>query len=455
MIIEFLKRSNRARHRHIIALAIPAMFALIAEPLLGIVDTALVGHLGVAELGALAVVTSLLGAVIWLFSFFLSATTANIALFSGESDEASAARYFQQSLLLAAAVGMVVALLGLACEDLAFDLMGADSGLRALAGDYYRIRLAGIPFSLTAFVSTGYLRGVQDMKTPMVIALLVNLMNALLDAILIYGIPPLFDGWGLPGAALATVFCQFLFCVWSLSVVLRRHPVQLTGGGLFNFDRALLGRMFTVNRHLFMRTAFLLGCFVMATALATRMGKYVLGAHQVGMQLVLFLALALDSFAIAAQTLCGNLKGKGEFEELHLNARLMIVWGFLLSAVFGVTLWLGARPIIALFTHDPALVKAISIIMPFVIFLQAANGVNFVLDGVLMGVLDTRFLMIQLFIAGPLIFFPLAALAYFYSWGLIGLWSALTTFFTVRFVMNSWRFWSRTYVGVQPPASIR
>ena len=455
MIIQFLNPSNRVRHRRILALAVPAMFALIAEPLLGIVDTALVGHLGVAELGALAVVTTVLGAVIWLFSFFLSATTANIALYLGRSDHLSAARYYRQSLLLAAATGLVVAAVGLAAEELAFDVMGADSTLRELAGDYYRIRLVGIPFSLTAFVSTGYLRGIQDMKTPMVIALLINLMNALLDAILIYGIPPWFDGFGLPGAAVATVFCQFLFGAWSFSVVVRRHPVLQPGLGLLGFDRTLLAKMFTVNRHLFMRTAFLLGCFVFATALATRMGKYTLGAHQVGMQLVLFLALALDSFAIAAQSLCGNLMGRGELEELHLNARLMIVWGFLLSAVFGAALWLGQGTIIALFTHDPALVRAIAVIMPFVILLQAANGVNFVLDGVLMGVLDTRFLMIQLFIAGPLIFFPLAALAYHFSWGLVGLWSALAAFFGSRFVMNAWRFRSRTYVGSLPRANIR
>ena len=147
--------------------------------------------------------------------------------------------------------------------------------------------------------------------------------------------------------------------------------------------------------------------------------------------------------------------GRGELEELHLNARLMIVWGFLLSAVFGAALWLGQGTIIALFTHDPALVRAIAVIMPFVILLQAANGVNFVLDGVLMGVLDTRFLMIQLFIAGPLIFFPLAALAYHFSWGLVGLWSALAAFFGSRFVMNAWRFRSRTYVGSLPRANIR
>lgn len=446
-MIPFFSTSNRVRHRHILSLAAPAVVALLAEPMLGIVDTALVGHLGVTELGALAVATTFLASIVWLFSFLMNATTSSIAIFLGKGEVEQAGRFYFQSQLLALGLGLAMGLAAWITEPLVFALMGATEEMREVGRGYYLLRLAGIPFAFSNFVSVGYLRGAQDMKSPMLVAVTISVTNALLDAILIYGIDGVVPAYGLPGAAAATVLCQAGAAAWSFGIVRLRHRVHGGLDALLRPDRALYGRMFRINRDLFFRTFSLLFSLAFATAMATRMGEYVVGAHQVAMQLWLFCAFAMDSFAISGQTVAGNLKGRGDWKELRIYGKLLTVWGIVAGLLFGTVLLVGNAHIARLFSSDEKLIELTLTLLPLLVIIQPLNGIVFVLDGILIGVLDTRFLMLQLIVAGLLVFVPIAFASYHFDWGLTGLWTGLAAFLVTRLLFNGYRFVTRGYEG--------
>lgn len=434
------------RNRVIISMAVPSMFALVAEPLLGVVDTALVGHVGVRELAALGLVTPLMAMVVWLFNFLQTATNATVANLVGEKDLSQAAALWVQSQYVALGIGTAVSLLGILTEPYVFRMMGGSPDLGEAASFYYRTRLLGVPFVLSAFVSIGFMRGLQDMATPMVVAVAVNLLNALLDAILIYGIPPYFDGYGLSGAGVATALSQALGAAWLASVVLRRVSTR-PAHWLHPFsDRGQVRRMFNVNRDLFVRTFSLLFAFTFAAAMASRISEPTLGAHQVGSQAWIFLAFALDAFAVTGLSLGGRLLGEKRIEELHSYGRQLLVWGVAAGLLFSAALALLEDQVIALFTPDPEVRAQVREIYPFVVLFQPMNGFTFVLDGLLVGVLDTRFLMVQLLISSFVIYVPLAATAWLQGWGLYGVWLGLTAFLVVRCILNGYRFFSRTYL---------
>ncbi len=422
------------------------MLALIAEPLLGIVDTALVGHLSVAALAALAIVASVISGVTWLFGFFVHGTTASVAQFLGEGDPAKGERFLRQILALALLAGGVLIVLGLVFEDAMFAAMGAEESVAKLGSGYYRVRLLGFPVVFSYLASMGFLRGHGDMKTPMVVSIVINIVNIVLNVVLIYGIPGLFDGFGLVGAAWGTVLAQTTAWVWYSIALRRRFNLNPYRWSMFRIDPQMARSVFAVNSHIFLRTAFILAAMTFATAVAARMGRYTLGAHQVGVQMWVFCAFAVDAFAVAGQTICGRLKGAGQFELLHLYGKLLQGWGLVLGALFSLFFLIGGETVASLFAKDQQLIDAIMSLFPFIVAFQPINGLSMVLDGFFIGVLDTRFLALQQFLSAALVYMPLTWLAYHNDWGLVGLWWALTFFMVARFVLVEWRFWSRTYV---------
>lgn len=442
-----LRETKLSRNRTILNMAVPAMFALLAEPLLGVVDTALIGHFGVRELAALGIVTPFMAMVVWLFSFLLTSTNATVANFVGEGDLSRAASFWVQCQVIAVGIGVSVCLLGMVLEGAVFAVMGGSDSLRELSSYYYCVRLLGVPFALSGFVSIGFLRGLQDMKIPMVVALAVNLLNALLDVILIYGVDGYVPAYGLAGAGVATACCQGLGALWLASLVYRRCPDVVSHFKTPFADSALIRRMFSINRDLFVRTFSLLFSFTFAASMASRIGEVTLGAHQVGTQAWIFLAFALDSFAVTGLSLGGRLMGEDRKEELHAYGKLLLVWGVGLGCIFSGLLALFENQIIALFTNDAGVAAQVGEVYLLVVLFQPLNGFTFVLDGLLVGTLDTRFLMVQLLIAAFAVYVPMAAAAYMLDWGLYGIWWGLTLFLAARCGLSGWRFFTRGYLG--------
>ena len=417
--------------REILRLAVPALGALAAEPLYILTDTAVVGHLGTPQLGGLAVAGTILTTAFSLFNFLSYGTTAAVARAAGAGRAEASARNAVQSLWLALVLGAGLALAGLLGAPLLVGLMGPSAAVRPNALLYLRIASLGMVPVLLALVGVGYLRGLQDTVTPLRIALLANVANLVLEVVAIYGL-----GMGLAASAWATVIAQ----VGAAAVFCRhiaRHARAADVG--WRPDPATLQALVVVGRDLFLRTGSLLAALAVATAVASRLGTVPLGAHQIAFQLWSFLALSLDAVAIAAQAMVGRLLGAGDAAGARSASRRMVEWGLLAGVTLG-GLVLALRPVLVpLFSADPAVVHLARQLLWIVALLQPLNAVVFVLDGVLIGAGDLRFLAGAM-VAAFAVFLPAAVLAGAAGGTLLWLWGAVTLLMVARLAGVAWRF---------------
>ena len=414
----------RSRYdREIARLALPAFGALIAEPLYVLTDTAIVGHLGTPQLGGLAVASTILLTLYAVFIFLAYGTTAAVSRLLGAGDEREAAHQAVQSLWLAALIGLAVVATGLAAAEPLVGLMGADGAVKANALVYLRISLLGVPAMLVVLAGTGYLRGLQDTRTPLVVAVTTAGVNLVVEVVLIYGL-----GQGIGASALATVIAQTLAAavylsrigrtVAALDVSLRPHPPSLR-------------RLGAVGRDLLVRTAALRAALVVATAVATRLGTVEVAAHQVAFEIWSFLALGLDAIAIAGQAMVGRALGAGDGAAARAAGRRMIEWGVALGGAAAVVV-LALRTVLPhLFSGDAAVVGLAAFLLVWVAVLQPVNAVAFVLDGILIGAGDMRFLAWAMAGAAA-VFVPAAMAVAVLDAGIGWLWAALGLLMTVR-----------------------
>jgi putative MATE family efflux protein len=402
--------------REIARLAVPAFGALIAEPLYVLTDTAVVGHLGTPQLGGLAVASAVLLTLYAVFIFLAYGTTAAVSRLLGAGDERAAAHQAIQSLWLAVGIGVVTAALGLVLSGPMVDLLGAEGAVRTNALVYLRISLIGVPALLVVLAGTGYLRGRQDTRTPLVVALTTASANLVIELVLIYG----FDQ-GIGASALATVVAQTA----GAAVYVRRlgRDARLQGASLTP-DPASLRALGRVGRDLLIRTAALRASLVVTTAAATRLGDVEVAAHQIAFEIWSFLALGLDAVAIAGQAITGRALGAGDGVAARAAGRRMIEWGVALGVVFGVALAAARTPLAGLFTDDARVAALAGFLLLWVAVLQPVNALAFVLDGVLIGAGDMRFLAWAMLGAAAL-FVPAALAVPALDAGIGWLWAAL------------------------------
>ncbi|MBW3621417.1 MAG: MATE family efflux transporter, partial [Actinobacteria bacterium] len=431
-------RSSRARHRRILALAIPATGTLVADPLLGFVDTAVVGRLGAEQLGALGLAVAVLAAVSWIFNFLVYGTTAAVARAAGAGDTGAAGRRVshagQAALVLGLAVGLAVFVLA---EPL-IRVSGAVPDLVGPAASYLRIRAVGIPFLLLGYVGHGAFRGISDTTTPLWIVAAANVVNAGLTILLV-----LRWGWGIDGAAWGTVAAEVLV-VLLFTGFLRRARLPLAGHG--RPGRSELASLVVVSRDLFLRTGGLLLGLFLITAAAARMSAVSAAAHQVLWQVWIMVSFLMDGFAIAAQAMVGNALGAGDRDEARATARALIGWGVGGGIVVAVLLMLLAGPIPRLLTDDATILAAVATAWWLASLGHVLNGTVFVLDGVFMGAGDFAFLRTWTLVAAGVAAVG-AQLAASLDAGVLGLWVALEAMMLVRFATLVWRLrtdaWTR------------
>jgi putative MATE family efflux protein len=433
----------RSRYdREILRLAVPALGALAAEPLYLLVDTAMVGHLGTEELAALAIAATLLAGAFTLFNFLTYATTAQVARYHGAGQERAAGRIAAQSLWLSSAIGIALTALLAGLAVPLVDLMGGHGRVGDLAVDYLRIGSLGLPFALIALAGQGYLRGVSDLRTPLVIVVVANAANVVLNVVFIYGLD-----WGLSGSAAATVVAQAGMGAAFVCALLSAPADSW---------RPSLERMRPLARigtEIFVRTTALYASFLVASAVLARIGEDSLGAHQIAFQLFVFLALVLDAIAIAGQVIVGRTLGAGDAEAAHAAARRMIEWAVMGGAVFGLVILALIDVIPRAFTSDPDVIDRAQEIWPLFALMQPANGAVFALDGILIGAGDTRFLMYGMLAASFGFYVPVTLLALALDWGIVGVWIGLVGLIAVRLATCAWRFRSRRWALVGAPRS--
>ena len=418
--------------REILRLAVPALGALAAEPLYLLVDTAVVGHLGTPQLGGLAVAGTILTTAFFLFNFLAYGTTAAVARLVGANNERAAAHQAVQGVWLGLAIGAALLVVGVVAAPLAVGLFGSTPAVRSNAVVYLRISALGSPAVLLALVGVGYLRGLQDTKRTLTIAVASNVVNLVLEVALIYGL-----GMGIAASAGATVVAQWGAAAAYLLVMWRN--VRAAGVDV-RPDRRRLRALVVVGRDLFVRTGSLLAALAVATGVASRLGAIELGAHQIAFQLWSFLALVLDAIAIAGQAMIGRFLGAGDADDARAAGRRMVEWGIVAGVAFALAV-LGLRSaLVPLFTDDAAVRALARDVLLLVALLQPINAVVFVLDGVLIGAGDLRYLAKAMAVSGLLVFLPAALVVLWFDGTLPWLWGALALLMAARLVGNVVRF---------------
>ncbi|MFM9592602.1 MATE family efflux transporter [Streptomyces scabiei] len=429
-------KATRRRHdREIITLAVPAFGALVAEPLFLMVDTAVVGHLGTAQLAGLGVASALLVTAVSVFVFLAYATTAAVARRVGAGDLRAAIRQGIDGIWLSLLLGIAVVAVVMPTAPTLVALFGSSGTAAPYATTYLRISALGIPAMLVVLAATGVLRGLQDTKTPLYVAVAGFVTNGALNAFLVYG-----ADLGIAGSAWGTVIAQIGMAVAYLWVVIcgaRRHGASLRP------DADGIRASAQAGMPLLVRTLSLRAVLIIATAVAARLGDEDIAAHQIILSLWSLLAFALDAIAIAGQAIIGRYLGAGDALGAREACRRMVQWGIATGFVLGLLVLL-ARPLfIPLFTDDPAVQKAALPALIVVALAQPVSGIVFVLDGVLMGAGDGPYLARAMLLTLA-VFVPAALLVPALGAGLTALWGAMTLMMATRMLT----LWLRSRSGL-------
>ncbi|ORA76957.1 MATE family efflux transporter [Mycolicibacter kumamotonensis] len=429
--------------RQIAALALPALVVLAAEPLYLLFDTAVVGRLGALGLAGLAIGGLILGLVASQATFLSYGTTARSARHFGAGDRTAAVAEGVQATWLALGLGtLIVLVVQAAGVPLVSAVAGHDDIARA-ALPWLRIGIFGAPAILVSLAGNGWLRGVQDTVRPPRYVVAGFALSALLCPLLVFGALGM-PRWGLAGSAVANCAGQWLAALLFLRA-LRCERVPLRPDG------AVLRAQLVMGRDLIVRSLAFQACFVSAAAVAARFGAAALGAHQIVLQLWTFLALVLDSLAIAAQALVGAALGAGDAGHAKAVAARVTVFSAVAAAVLAAVLAAGSAVLPGLFTGDTAVLAAIGVPWWFLVAQLPVAGIVFALDGVLLGAGDAAFMRTATVISALAGFLPLTWLSLMLNWGLAGIWSGLSTFIVLRLVFVGWRALSGRWLRAGRP----
>jgi putative MATE family efflux protein len=426
-----------ATGRRIAALAFPALGVLAAEPIYLLFDIAIVGRLGALALAGLAIGGLILSTLSSQMTFLSYGTTARSARFFGAGNRAAAVGEGVQATWLALGLGaLIIAVVEAVALPLVSALAGGSGGgdIAYAALPWVRIAIVGVPAILVSAAGNGWMRGVQDTARPLRYVVAGFAVSAVLCPLLVYG-------WlGMPrlelaGSAIANLVGQWVAAVLFVrSLLAEQVPLRI--------QPAVLRAQVVMGRDLVLRTMAFQACFVSAGAVAARFGAAAVAAHQVVLQLWNFLALVLDSLAIAAQSLVGAALGAGELAHAKSVAWRVTIFSTLAATVLAGVFAVGASVFPSVFTDDRSVLDAIRVPWWFMVAQLPVAGIVFALDGVLLGAGDAKFMRNATLISALLGFLPLIWLSLVFGWGLLGIWSGLSTFMVLRLAFVGWRAFS-------------
>ena len=433
-----MSHSRRDLDRRIARLAVPALGAILAEPLYNIVDTAIVGHLGRAPLDSLAIATSALSIVAWLAIFLSTATTTEVSRNAAVGEQGAAGRAVGAAYSVAAGWGAVTSIVVILIAPVLVDLLGGHAGIGSGATVYIRIAALGLPFLYLSYAGNGHLIGLEDTKTPLVIAVAANVVNACLEIWFVFGLL-----FGLAGSAWGTVAAQVLAAA-AYALASRRSPYPPVRPARDDVSAVLRD-----GHRLSVRTIALGVVPLAATAVAARLGPVPLAGQQVAYRLWAMLSLATDALAVPAQVYVSAALGRGDRAAAALAARRTLVLGLAFGCGLGLVTALLALFAPAVFTSDPLVRQAAVTALLWSALTQPLAALAFVYDGVILGLGDYT-AMRRAMLLSILAFAPLAALVLRFHWiGLPGVWTALGCWLACRAVLL-WRRWARSGPGSGP-----
>lgn len=424
--------------RRLWALAWPLMLTNLTVPLLGLVDTAVLGHLESPEyLGAVAVGANLFSILYWTFGFMRMGTTGLAAQAWGQRDEFAQVALLLRSLLLAVAIGLLLILFHQPLVHLGLTLMNPSERVTELAAGYAAIRIWSAPAVLCQYTLVGWLIGTQFARAPMIMLIVANGLNIVLDVLFVH-----YFGWNSRGVALATVIAEYSAVAIGFRLVLLRMPAGQA------FSRALLGqlsdylRILQVNRYIMVRTIALLLVLAFFTAQGARQGDTILAANAVLITFLLVISNGLDGFANAAEALIGEAVGRGNRRRFYAVFRSALRWSLYGSLILTVAFVVGGRWLIALLTGIDEVRLTAWQYLPWLWALPLAAVWGFLLDGVFIGATRTRDMQNTMLFSALGVFLPVWWLTT--AWGNHGLWFSLICLMLARALTMGWLFRSHT-----------
>jgi putative MATE family efflux protein len=423
--------------RDIFRLAIPSLGALIAQPLYIITDTAIVGHLGTEQLAGLALASTVVLGISSILIFLAYGTTGQVGRAIGAGDGTRAASLGAQAMWLGSIVGVVMMVAIWLAGHTVIGWFGAEPAVEGYAWTYLRISAVGLPFILITMAGTGYLRGEQDARTPLYVAVGTAIGNLVVELWFVYGLD-----MGIAGSAWSTVMAEaaggIIYAVLVARAVIAR-------GASTRPDFGVIATSARMGVHLVVRTLALRGAFVLAVVIAATMGTTELAAHEIATQIWFLLALALDAIAIAGQALVARHLGAGDTVTARDASRRMVELSVLFGVAVAVVLIAVARPLSGVFSNDTEVVELAAFLMLFVAAVQPIGGHVFALDGILIGAGDLAYLGRAMWVSF-LVFAALGGLVLATGVGVGWLWAALLVFTCVRAVTLQHRFRSDVWL---------
>ncbi len=424
---------DRQQDRQILALAVPALATLVAEPLFLLADSAIVGHLGALPLAGLGIAAAILATAVGLCVFLAYGTTAAVARRLGAGDLRDGLRLGVDGMWLALGLGAAMwAATALAAPELV-RVLGASEAVAPYAVSYLRWSLPGVPAMLVVLAATGVLRGLQDTRTPLVVAVVAAVANVALNWLLVY---PL--GMGIAGSGLGTSLAQLGMALALGSVVVRAARLH---GAPLRPDRAGIITAARDGVPLIVRSLAMRAVLLTVAAVAATLGDTQLAGHQIVFTLWIFTSFVLDALAIAGQALTGRFLGAGDVAGARAATRRMVQWGIGFGALVGLLMLLAAPWVGALFSPDEAVQQVIAAALVPAAISQPLSGYVFVLDGVLIGAGDGRYLGL-VSVLNLVTFLPLAGAVLWLgpegTPGLVWLWTAFAFGFMGARTLTLW-----------------
>tara|TARA_R110000868_G_scaffold340552_1_gene601213 strand:+ start:1855 stop:3189 length:1335 start_codon:yes stop_codon:yes gene_type:complete len=421
-------------------LAIPATIAGIAEPLLSITDTAIVGNIpqdGMESLAAAGIVGSFLSMLIWILGQTRSAISAILSQYLGAGKLDRVKTLPAQAIFLNILLSILILLSTVFIVEEIFVWLNAKGRILELCISYYSIRVWGFPLTLFVFAVMGIFRGLQNTYYPMMIAIIGAVLNVALDFVLVYGVEGIISPMFLEGAAWASLIAQGIMAIMAFVLLITKTNISLA----LKFPlHPELGRLVVMSLNLFVRALALNTALILAVREATALGDKYIGAHTIAINLWLFSAFFIDGYGAAGNIMGGKLLGAKNYDGLWELAKKIMWYGFVISLVLVVAGFVFYRPIGSIFSNDISVLQTFYSIFFIVILGVPMNMVAFVFDGLFKGLGEMKYLRNVLLVATFLGFVPILFAGKFFGWGLYGIWVAFTLWMFIRGVALVWKF---------------
>ena len=420
------------RFKTINRLAIPATIAGIAEPILSITDTAIVGNIpenGLESLAAVGIVGSFLSMLIWVLGQTRSAISAIISQYLGAGKLDEIKSLPAQAIFLNIALSIIILLSTVFIVEEIFRFLNASGKILDYCVTYYNIRVWGFPLTLFVFAVMGIFRGLQNTFWPMLIAIVGAVLNVILDFILVYGIDGVIEPMYIEGAAWASLISQGVMAVMAFVLLISKTTISLK----LRFPlHPELGRLVVMSLNLFVRALALNIALIFAVREATALGDHYIGAHTIAINLWLFAAFFIDGYGAAGNIMGGRLLGAKDYNGLWKLAKKIILYGLSVSFVLMAFSFIFYKPIGRIFSNDPLVLETFYTIFFILILGLPMNAMAFVFDGLFKGLGEMKYLRNILLLATFLGFLPMLYLGKLMGWGLYGIWLAFTVWMVIR-----------------------